>query len=66
MIGPLTAESEFSRRRSLPYVVVSHDTEKRFQAVTLRLGGVLIGERLDLIKRGKVVRSHFTLPEMPK
>lgn len=56
--------NEFSRRRGLPGVRVEHMTTKRTADVILKLDGVVIGHKTEILKRGKVVSIDFVLPSM--
>jgi hypothetical protein len=60
----ISEETEFQRRRSLPYVEAHRIGSKRTFEVQLSLGGKVIGNRLELIKRNKVVSVTFFLPTL--
>ena len=55
---------EFCRRRGLPGVQVRHMNTKRTSNVILSLDGIEIGQRNELLRRGKVVSISFILPEL--
>lgn len=57
--------TEFARRRGLPHVEVLRDFGKRYTTITLKLGGVLIGEKTEHLTRGKVTSTVYYLPEVP-
>jgi hypothetical protein len=56
---------EFSRRRNLPYVEVRHMNSKACSTVTLSHTGRDLGSKITTYKRGKVVTTHYYLPELP-
>ena len=55
---------EFCRRRGLPGVVVRHMNTKRTSDVILSLDGIEIGQKNEIMRRGKVVSISFILPEL--
>ncbi len=64
--GHKKEETEFSRRRSMPYANVVHMNTKRTSDVLVRLGGKTIAARSEYLKRGKVVSVSYFLPELDK
>ena len=61
----LKDREEFCRRRGLPGVWVRHMNTKRTSDVVLSLGGLEIGTRTEIKRRGRVVSITFHLPPMP-
>lgn len=56
--------TEFSRRRSLPYVEVRYMFTKRGSTIALSLCGQDLGSKTEFTKRGKVVSTLFVLPKI--
>lgn len=56
---------EFSRRRNMVGTTVRHMPAGRTFSVVLSNRGSEIGERTDILKRGKVVSSTYYLPPLP-
>lgn len=56
--------TEWTRRRSLPYVEVHYMFTKKTSTVVLSLLGKEIGSKTETTKRGKVVSTLFVLPTL--
>lgn len=54
--------TEFQRRRNLPGVEVRRMFGTRYAEIHLSRGGVDLGSRTDMLKRGKVVSTMYVLP----
>lgn len=61
-VDPSEQETEFYRRRNLPYVDVRYLSAGRTFDVHLSYCGKDLGSKTEVKKRGKVISVHYCLP----